>query len=160
MALTNEVRLIGHCAEAPVQIASKLEKKIVKMGVYTTHWWRDGEGQLQEQTEPHQCLFFGRNADKAMRFLQKGTHIHLCGTIHYEKPTKPGPFKTPYTKIIVEDFTVSDRIMVSKEMYAQLFPGDEPNRVESHVRERYEMENFDQEIARIENSAKNNRVKP
>jgi single-stranded DNA-binding protein len=122
--------------------------------MYTSHWWRDESGKLQEQQEAHQCLFFGRNAEKALRFLQKGTHFHLSGTIHYEKSKKQSPFKGVYTKIIVEEFTVSDRIMLSKEMYEHLFPGEETNRVESCSRERYEMENFDQEVARIENWGK------
>ncbi len=153
MALTNEIRLIGNCAEAPVKIQTKSGKYIVKIGVYTRHWWRDESGELKEQEEPHYCLFFGSNAEKALRFLQKGTQIHLRGIVHYEPVKKPSPFKDRYTRILVEEFTVSDRIMVSKEMYQALFPDQETNRAEL-PRQRYEMEEFDKEVAHMENRAK------
>ena len=149
MALTNNIRLIGHCAENPI-VLGKPEGKIAKVSVYTKHWWKDQKGVRREQQEIHRCLFFGFNAEKAVRFLQKGTQVHLEGTIHYETRTRPDQSKAYYTNIMVQDFDVADRIAISKEMYQNIFPGEEPNRVESG-NTRAEIENFDQESARIEN---------
>lgn len=150
MSLTNDVRLTGHCAEAPIKFFSKFNKDIVKVAIYTRHWRYNHEGILQEKTEVHRCLFFGSNAQKAERFLQKGTMVHLDGSMHYGNYKRPDGVSIFQASVMVEEFTVCDRIALSKEMYAELFPGKEPNRVELS-KDRIEREEFDKEIARMEN---------
>lgn len=147
MALTNEVRLIGHCADAPMKITAQSGKLIARVAVYTRHWWRDEAGFQKEQKEIHHCLFFGSNAERAIKFLQKGTHVHLTGTLHYETRENTDHSKSFFVNVKVQEFTVSDRIMVSKEMYEKIFPGQAPYRAEL-AKQRYEMENFDEDAAR------------
>lgn len=149
MALMNEVRLIGNCADVPSKISTHSGKLMVRVAVYTAHWWRDEAGLQKIQKETHRCLFFGRNAERALRFLQKGTQIHLAGTLHYEMRENSDSSKSCYADIKVEEFTVSDRIMISKEMYEQLFPGEKLHRAEV-PKQRYEMESFDEDTVRID----------
>ncbi len=139
MALMNEVRLIGHCADAPTKISTQAGKMMARVSLYTAHWWRDEAGFQKIHKEVHRCLFLGINADRALKFLQKGTQIHLSGTLH----------KTLYAEINVQEFTVADRIMVSKEMYEKIFPGEKSHRVEL-PKQRYEMENFDENMAQVD----------
>ncbi len=149
MALMNEVRLIGHCADAPTKISTQSGKLMARVAVYTAHWWRDEAGIQKLQKEIHRCLFFGSNAERAFRFLQKGTQVHLVGALHYETRENADNSKSCYADIKVQEFTVADRIMVSKEMYEKIFPGEKSHRVELS-KQRYEMENFDENMAQIE----------
>ncbi len=157
MALTNNVILTGYCAENPLAISKQANgKRVVKMGLYTKHRWHEEGGAVREQQEVHRCLFFGSNATRAIRFLQKGSHVHLQGTIHYETRTRADQTKAYYTQILVEEFMVSDQIAISKEMYQTLFPGDTPHRaLMSKTKEIKEgIEAFDQELIKIENYVK------
>ena len=107
------------------------------------------QNKQKEQKEIHHCLFFGSNAERAIKFLQKGTHVHLTGTLHYETRENTDHTKSFFVNVKVQEFTVSDRIMVSKEMYEKIFPGQAPYRAEL-AKQRYEMENFDEDAARID----------
>ncbi|MCX7123314.1 MAG: single-stranded DNA-binding protein [Gammaproteobacteria bacterium] len=162
MALTNEVRLIGHCADAPMKIKTASGKILARVAVYTRHWWRDEAGFQKEQKEIHYCLFFGNNADRALKFLQKGTQIHLSGTLgasnHEIYVGHADDKPVSHANVKVQEFTVADRIMVSKEMYEKIFPGQVPYRAELS-KQRYEMENFDEDAARIDRMAKMRGVK-
>lgn len=157
MALTNHVVLTGYCGENPVSISKQANaKSLVKISLYTKHHWRDADGIMREQQEVHRCLFFGSNATRAIRFLQKGSHVHLQGTIHYETRTRADQTKAYYTQILVEEFMVSDQIAISKEMYQTLFPGDTPHRaLMGKTKEITEgIEAFDKELIKIENYVK------
>lgn len=153
MSLSNEIRLVGHCSQAPIKVYSKSNHEIVKVAIYTNDRWCDEAGVFKEYREIHHCLFFNYQAMKAMRFLRKGTMVVLNGPMHYGTYVKRNGSKGFYANIIVEDFMLADRVLLSKEMYAELFPNKEPSRVELS-RERQEFEKFEEVITQMKNDEK------
>lgn len=123
MALTNCVRLIGHCGTDPVVQRYGGQKTMLRLPIYTEHWsLPDESGHRQNFKELHWCVFFGANAERAGHLLMKGSQVHLSGAIHYHKVEKQGRSEIR-PQIIVEEFTLSSKAMMTKEVYELIFKG-------------------------------------
>ena len=125
MALTNEVRLMGHCASAPALKMSNMGTPMAKVAVYTEHWrpshienkYHANKGNK----EYHWCVFFGKNAERAKRLLMKGSQIHLIGTLRYQR-RKTNNKTSVDPQIWVDEFMITTKATMTKEVYDTIFP--------------------------------------
>lgn len=61
---------------------------VVTFKVATTHKWRDkGSGQMNEETEWHPCVAFGKTGEYCLNHLKKGQPVVVEASIHYPKWT-------------------------------------------------------------------------
>jgi single-strand DNA-binding protein len=121
MALRNSIRLIGHCGSDPILKRYGENKHMLIVPVYTEHWFSMiQEDSAKKHTEIHRCVFFGANAERANTLLMKGTEVHILGVMHYRK-VKSEDRVVIYPQVIVEDFTLASRAIMTKELYEHIF---------------------------------------
>ncbi len=77
----NKVFLIGRLTSDP-QLKNTVDgRPVVTFGVATNRVWIDKNGQRQEDTQFHNIVVWGRQAEIANQFLKKGTLVLIEGRI-------------------------------------------------------------------------------
>lgn len=80
-ALKNKVQLIGHVGSKPETRTFDEGKKLVRFSVATNETYRNAKGEKVTETQWHNLVAFGKVADIAEKFLDKGTEVALEGKL-------------------------------------------------------------------------------
>jgi len=81
MASINKAILIGNLGKDPELRYTPSGQAVASFSIATTRKWRDKEGQSQEQTEWHNIIVWGKQAENANEYLQKGRSVYIEGRI-------------------------------------------------------------------------------
>ena len=82
----NKVILIGNLGNDPDVRYTAGGSPIANVSLATTDSWRDKEsGDLQERTEWHRIVFFGRLAEIVSEYLRKGSKVFVEGRLQTRK---------------------------------------------------------------------------
>ena len=82
----NKVILIGNLGNDPEVRYTAGGAAVANVSLATTSAWRDKEsGELQENTEWHRLVFFGRLAEIVSEYLRKGSQIYIEGRLQTRK---------------------------------------------------------------------------
>ena len=88
MASVNKVILIGNLGRDPEIRSSQNGGKIATLNIATTEFRKDSKtGTSAEHTEWHRISIFGKLADVAEQYLQKGSPVFVEGRIRTNKWT-------------------------------------------------------------------------
>ena len=77
----NKVILVGRLTADPELKTTPTGQSVVSVGVATSSNWTDKAGQRQEQTEFHNVVFWGRQAEIVKQFLIKGSLVYVEGRL-------------------------------------------------------------------------------
>jgi single-strand DNA-binding protein len=77
----NKVMLIGRLGARPEGRYTKQGRSVVSFSIATNESWNSADGSLVEHTEWHNVVAWGKLADFATEYLQKGQLIHVEGTL-------------------------------------------------------------------------------
>jgi len=101
--LRNSVQLIGHLGVDPETITYGENKSRVKFSLATNDFYRDKDGERQQETQWHNIIAFGKTAEIAEKYLKKGVEIAVAGKLSYRSwEDKEG--KTNYfTEVIANE---------------------------------------------------------
>lgn len=102
-ALRNKVQLIGHVGQKPETRTFDGEKKLVRFRVATNETYRNAEGIKVTDTQWHSLVAFGKVADIAERYLDKGTEVALEGKLVNRQYTDKDGVKRWSTEIHVSE---------------------------------------------------------
>jgi single-strand DNA-binding protein len=103
--MVNKVILIGNLGRDPEVRSTPSGQPNAKFTLATSRRWRDKNGQKQEQTEWHQIVVWGKQAEIAGQYLTKGKQIYLEGRIQTSSwDDKQTGEKKYRTEIICENF--------------------------------------------------------
>src|SRR3989344_9578595 len=75
----NKALIFGNLTRDPEVRALPSGMNVCSFGVATNRVFRDREGKKQEQTDFHNVVVFGRQADTAAQYLKKGSSVHVEG---------------------------------------------------------------------------------
>jgi single-strand DNA-binding protein len=103
--MLNEVKLIGRLGNDPEVKTLDNGNKLVRVSLGTTEFWKDKNGEKQEETTWHSVTLFGALADNAERILQKGSLVYISGKIKNKVVDKDGE-KRKYTDITANEFKI------------------------------------------------------
>ncbi len=81
MASVNKVILIGNLGKDPEIRYTPSGQAVATFSMATTRKWRDKEGNPQEQTDWHNIVVWGRQAENANQYLKKGSPVFIEGRI-------------------------------------------------------------------------------
>jgi len=82
----NKVILIGNLGKDPEVRYLPSGGAVANITVATSESWKDkNTGAMQEQTEWHRVVFYGRLAEIAGEYLRKGSKVYLEGSLHTRK---------------------------------------------------------------------------
>lgn len=78
----NKVILIGNLGAAPEIKYLPSGQPACEMRVATSHSFKDKTEQVQERTEWHRVVVYGKTAENCAKYLQKGRQVYIEGRIH------------------------------------------------------------------------------
>src|SRR5688572_30097488 len=81
MASLNKVLLIGHLGRDPELRYTPGGAAVANFSLATNDVWMDKAGQKQERTEWHRVVVFGKQAEIAGQYLQKGKQVFIEGSL-------------------------------------------------------------------------------
>ncbi len=81
----NRVQLIGNLGQRPETRQTSTGTLIANLRLATSSSWKDKAGERQEATEWHRCVAFGRLAEIAQQYLDKGSKVYIEGRIQTRK---------------------------------------------------------------------------
>lgn len=82
----NKVILVGTLGKDPATHKAN-DNALTNISIATSEYWKDKEGVKKESTEWHNIVFFGKLAEIAGEFLNKGMQVYVEGKIKTEKYT-------------------------------------------------------------------------
>jgi single-strand DNA-binding protein len=80
-ALKNKVQLIGNLGNAPEIKNTESGKKLARFSIATNENYRNANGEKVTETTWHNLVAWGKVADLAETFLQKGTEVVIEGKL-------------------------------------------------------------------------------
>ena len=105
MAGINKVILVGNLGAKPEVKYASNGNAISNLSVATSESWTDkSTGQKQERTEWHRVSLFGKLAEIAGQYLDKGSKVYVEGKLQTRKYTDKDGVERWTTDIVVSGF--------------------------------------------------------
>ena len=105
MAGINKVILVGNLGAKPEVKYASNGNAISNLSVATSESWTDkSTGQKQERTEWHRVSLFGKLAEIAGQYLNKGSKVYVEGKLQTRKYTDKDGIERWTTDIVVSGF--------------------------------------------------------
>jgi single-strand DNA-binding protein len=103
--MVNKVILVGNLGRDPEVRSLPSGQPVASFSVATSRRFKDRDGQRQEQTEWHNVVCFGKQAEIAAQYLTKGKQIFVEGRIQTRSwDDKTSGEKKYKTEIVCENF--------------------------------------------------------
>ncbi|HEV7332646.1 MAG TPA: single-stranded DNA-binding protein [Flavisolibacter sp.] len=102
-ALKNKVQLIGHVGQKPQTRNLEGDKKLVRFSVATNETYRNAQGVKMTETQWHNLVAFGKVAEIAEKFLDKGSEVAIEGKLVNRNYTDKEGVKKYITEIQVSE---------------------------------------------------------
>jgi single-strand DNA-binding protein len=101
--LRNSVRLIGNLGGNPEIKELTGGKKLAKFSLATTERYKDSDGNPVSETQWHNIIVWGKQADFAQKYLEKGNEIVVEGKLINRNFTDKEGIKKYITEINVSE---------------------------------------------------------
>lgn len=98
----NKVMLFGNLTRDPELRSLPTGGQVASFGVATNRVFKKQDGSKQEQTDFHNIVVFGRQAETAAQYLKKGGSVYIEGRIQTRSWDSPDKGKQYKTEIIAE----------------------------------------------------------
>ncbi len=105
----NKVFLIGNLTRDPEMRTLPSGQPVVNFSVATNRAWKGKDGSQQKQAEFHNIVMFGRLAEIAKQYLQKGGMVMIEGRIQTRTWEGQDGKKNYKTEIIAEGMQMGPR---------------------------------------------------
>src|SRR6187401_2807568 len=103
--MVNKVILVGNLGRDPEVRSLPSGQPVASFSVATSRRFKDRDGQRQEQTEWHNVVCFGRQAEIAGQYLTKGKQVFIEGRIQTRSWDDKNSGEKKYkTEIIADNF--------------------------------------------------------
>lgn len=79
--MLNKVMLIGNLGRDPEVRSTPSGQAVASFTLATSRRWKDKSGQRQEQTEWHNIVVWGKQAEIAGQYLTKGKQVYIEGRL-------------------------------------------------------------------------------
>ena len=105
----NKVILIGNLGQDPEARFTPQGTAVVNLSVATNESWKDQSGEVQERTEWHRVVMYGRMAETADKYMKKGQMVYVEGRLHTQEWEDKDQVKRRTTEIRCDNFTMLGR---------------------------------------------------
>lgn len=100
----NKVMLIGNLTRDPELKALPSGTQVATIGLATNRTWRDKNGAKQEDTQFHNVVAFGKQAELIAQYLRKGSSLYLEGRLQTRSWDDKDGSKKYRTEIVLDAF--------------------------------------------------------
>ena len=82
----NKVILVGNLGQKPEIRYTQTNTAVATLSIATSESWKDKDsGEQREKTEWHRVVFFGKLAEIAEQYLDKGSQLYVEGKLQTRK---------------------------------------------------------------------------
>ena len=120
----NKVFLIGRLTRDPESKALPSGQSLTSFGMATDRFFTDKSGQKQQQADFHNIVLFGKLADIAAQYLNKGSLVLIEGRLQTRTWQDSSGNKRSRTEIIAE------RLQLGPRSAGKMAPAPEPEKEE------------------------------
>ena len=107
----NKVVLVGHMGRDAETRFTPSGAAVANFNIATNESWRDANGDIQDKTEWHRCVMFGKSAELAGELLKKGQLLYTEGKLQTRNSEDKDGIKRYTTEVVCEMFTMLGRKM-------------------------------------------------
>ena len=104
--LRNRVQLIGNLGMDPEVKELENGRKLAKFSVATSQSYNNSKGEKVTDTQWHNVVAWGKDAELAEKFLAKGSHVTIEGRIVYKSYEDKQGQKRYSTEIVMNDIVL------------------------------------------------------
>ena len=105
----NKAFIIGNLTRDPEMRTLPSGTPVVSFGVATNRVWKDASGEKKEETQFHNIVIFGRQAEIAQQYLKKGSMVFIEGRIQTRNWEAQDGTKRHRTEIVAERIQLGPR---------------------------------------------------
>ena len=105
----NKVVIVGNAVDAPEIRTTQSGQQVANLRVATNRMWKDTQGQRQKATEFHSVVLWGRLAEIASQYLQKGSLVLIEGRLQTRSWEDSSGQKKYRTEIVAEAMQLGPR---------------------------------------------------
>lgn len=102
-SLKNKVQLIGNLGAAPEVKNTESGKKLARFSVATNEMYRDAKGEKVKETTWHNLIAWGKIAEIAEKYLNKGSEVAIEGKLISRSYTDKAGIKKYVTEVEVNE---------------------------------------------------------
>ena len=102
----NKVILIGNLGQDPEARFTPQGTAVTNLSVATNESWKDQNGDMQDRTEWHRVVMYGRMAETASEYMKKGQMVYVEGRLNTREWEDKNQIKRRTTEIRCDNFTM------------------------------------------------------
>jgi single-strand DNA-binding protein len=102
----NKVIIVGRLGQDPDGRFTPQGTAVSTLSIATSESWRGNDGEIQEKTEWHRAVMFGKMAETANEYLTKGQLVYVEGRLQTRSWEDNNGVKKYTTEIRVDNFTM------------------------------------------------------
>ncbi len=105
----NKVILLGNLGQDPESRFTPQGTAVANISLATNESWRNQDGEIQDKTEWHRIVMYGKMAETATEYLRKGMMIYVEGRLTTREWEDQNKTKRKTTEIRCDSFTMLGR---------------------------------------------------
>ena len=102
----NKVILIGNLGQDPEARFTPQGTAVCNLSIATNESWKDQNGEIQDRTEWHRVVMYGRMAETATEYMKKGQMVYVAGRLNTREWEDQNQIKRRTTEIRCDNFTM------------------------------------------------------
>jgi single-strand DNA-binding protein len=107
--LRNKVQLMGYLGAAPEVKTLEHGNMLAKMRIATNEVYKNAQGEKVTDTQWHTVIAWGKTAEIAGRYLNKGSEVLIEGRLTYREYTTLEGQKRIATEIVANELMLIDK---------------------------------------------------
>lgn len=100
--MVNKVILVGNLGKDPQTRSTPNGQEVATLTVATSEKFKDKSGELQERTEWHTVVVWGKQAESCGKYLSKGRQVYVEGRLATRKWTDKEGAERYTTEVVAE----------------------------------------------------------
>lgn len=105
----NKVILVGRLTRDPEVRTTATGQTVTSISLATNRFWKDKNGQKQDQTEFHNVVLWGKLGEIAGQYLTKGQEAFIEGRMSTRKYTGKDGIERRATEVVAENMQLGSR---------------------------------------------------
>jgi len=105
----NKVILVGNLGQDPEGRFTPQGTAVTNLSVATNESWKNQNGELQDRTEWHRVVMYGKMAETANEYMHKGQMVYVEGRLQTNEWEDQNQVKRRTTEIKCDNFTMLGR---------------------------------------------------
>ncbi|MEI7425649.1 MAG: single-stranded DNA-binding protein [Candidatus Moraniibacteriota bacterium] len=105
----NKAILVGRLTRDPEVRTTATGQTVASISLATNRFWKDKNGQKQDQTEFHNVVLWGKLGEIAGQYLTKGQEAYIEGRLTTRKYTGKDGIEKRTTEIVAENMQLGSR---------------------------------------------------